>query len=173
MPTPVVIKAMLEKFDNKGEKSGWTYIYIKATIAKKIKNTARSFNVKGSLDAHIFKGKALIPMGGGNFIFPVDAAMRKAIGKVYGAKVDLAIETDESPYLLNADLMQCLIDEPEAFHFFNSLTPSHQRYFSKWIDSAKTLDTKAKRIAMSVTAFLSKQGYPEMLRAQKAKNKMR
>jgi uncharacterized protein YdeI (YjbR/CyaY-like superfamily) len=61
-----------------------------------------------------------------------------------------------------------LSDEPEALKFFNSLTGSHQRYFSKWIESAKGDETKAKRIAQSINAFLKKQGFPEMLREQKA-----
>jgi uncharacterized protein YdeI (YjbR/CyaY-like superfamily) len=68
---------------------------------------------------------------------------------------------------MNVEFMECLTDEPEALQFFNSLTGSHQRYFSKWIESAKTDDTKAKRIAQSINAFLKKQGFPEMMRANK------
>ncbi|MBN8785519.1 MAG: YdeI/OmpD-associated family protein, partial [Terrimonas sp.] len=42
-----------------------------------------------------------------------------------------------------------------------------QNYFSKWIESAKTEATRAKRIAMTVSATAKKWGYPEMIRAAK------
>jgi uncharacterized protein YdeI (YjbR/CyaY-like superfamily) len=63
--------------------------------------------------------------------------------------------------------MQCLHDEPKAWDFFKVLPGSHQRYFSKWIDSAKTEETKANRIAQAVNALAKQLGYPEMLRASK------
>jgi hypothetical protein len=53
--------------------------------------------------------------------------------------------------------------------FFKTLPGSHQRYFSKWIDSAKAVETKAKRIAWAVTALSKKQGYAEMLRSHQKK----
>jgi Bacteriocin-protection, YdeI or OmpD-Associated len=33
---------------------------------------------------------------------------------------------------LNADLVKCLADEPEAFSFFKTLPPGHQKYFGNW-----------------------------------------
>ena len=58
----------------------------------------------------------------------------------------------------------CLEDEPEAKEFFYSLNKSHQDYFIKWIDSAKTESTRTKRLAQSVTAFTRKMNYGEMIR---------
>ena len=51
--------------------------------------------------------------------------------------------------------------------FFKTLPGSHQRYFSKWIEDAKTMQTKTKRIVMALTAFSKKQGFPEMMRENK------
>ena len=65
--------------------------------------------------------------------------------------------------------MECLADEPAASAFFQSLAGSHQRYFSKWIDSAKTEPTRTKRIALAVNALAKKWGYPEMIRASQEK----
>lgn len=156
------------KFDKQGEKTGWTYIVVPADVAEEINpGCKKSFHVNGQLDAYKFSCKSLLPMGKGEFIFPLDAAIRKAIGKRKGAMVTVSIEWDKTGYELNADFMACLKDEPEALKFFESLTGSHRKYFSKWIDSAKAEETKAKRIAQSITAFLKKQGYPEMLREQK------
>jgi uncharacterized protein YdeI (YjbR/CyaY-like superfamily) len=63
--------------------------------------------------------------------------------------------------------MECLADEPEAAAFFNSLPGSHQQYFSRWIESAKTDATKTKRIAMAINAFSKKLGYSQMMQLQK------
>jgi uncharacterized protein YdeI (YjbR/CyaY-like superfamily) len=68
---------------------------------------------------------------------PVNATMRKAIGKRHGAMVKVQLQADDSAFVFNADFMECLEYEPKAKEHFNSLTGSHQRYFSKWIDSAK------------------------------------
>jgi uncharacterized protein YdeI (YjbR/CyaY-like superfamily) len=50
---------------------------------------------------------------------------------------------------------------------FKKLVGAEQRYFSKWIDSAKTEETKAKRIAMMINAMLKGWRYGEMMRANK------
>ena len=157
----------IKKFEKQGEKTGWTYIEIPADIAQKIKrNEKKSYRVKGKLDNYNIAGVAVLPMGGGTFIIPINADMRKRIGKRHGAMVKVQLEEDKKPFQFNKDFMECLADEPVANQFFKSLPGSHQRYFSKWIDSAKTDPTKTKRIAQAVTALSKKQGYAEMLRSQ-------
>lgn len=156
------------KFDKKGEKTGWTYIEISARQAKKIKpDTKTSFRVKGKLDDFPLKQTALIPVGNGNFILPINAALRRGTGKKQGDTLIVMLEADESKFVLSADFMVCLKDEPAALNYFKTLSGSHQRYFSKWIDSAKTAATKTKRIVMAVNALALKQGFSEMLRANK------
>ncbi len=107
-------------------------------------------------------------MGGGNFIIPLNASMRKALGKRKGAMVLVKLEADDSAVKINPAFLQCLADEPAALEYFNSLPGSHRNYFSKWIESAKSDDTKANRIARAVSALSKKWGYPEMIRAGKA-----
>jgi hypothetical protein len=159
----------IHKFDKKGEKTGWTYIEISAQQANKIKpDTKVSFRVKGTLDSFKIKQVALLPMGEGNFIMPLNGSMRKGIGKKLGDKVKVSLEADDSEFAFSEDFMDCLRDDPVAYDFFQTLSGSHQKYFSKWIDSAKTSATKTKRIVMAVTALSKKQGYPEMIRANKA-----
>lgn len=156
------------KFGKQGEKTGWTYIEIPADVANKIKKgEKKSYRVKGKLDDLAIKSVAILPMGGGSFIMPLNAAMRKGIKKKHGAMLKVELQEDRSAFKFNKDLMDCLNDEKEAITFFKTLSGSHQRYFSKWIDSAKTEATKAKRIAQTVNALLKKQGFPEMLRELK------
>jgi hypothetical protein len=157
------------KFGEQGEKTGWTYIELPIDVTQKLKpGNKKSFRVKGKLDEHLIKGVALIPIGDGIFIMPLNEAIRKAIGKRKGAKLSVAIEVDDAPPVLNGEFMDCLADEPKALKTFNSLAKSHQNYFSKWIDSAKTETTKTNRIARAVNALAIGQGYPEMLRAERA-----
>jgi hypothetical protein len=164
----ITFTATIQRFDKKGEKTGWSYIEISAAHAKKLKpGTKTSFRVKGKLDQLPVKQIALIPMGNGNFIIPFNAAMRKGTGKKHGDKVNVTLECDESKFVMNADFMACLNDDPMANSFFKTLSAGHQRYFSKWIDSAKTSSTKTKRIVMAVNALARKMGFPEMLREAK------
>ena len=163
----------LQKFGEQGEKTGWTTISVSAEQASKLHpNTKKSFRVKGMLDEYAFEGAALIPIGEGNFIMAINATMRQAIKKRKGDTVKVVLEFDKNGYQLNADLIDCLNDEPAAIGFFNTLTKGHQNYFSKWIESAKTVETKSKRIAMAITALAKKMGYPEMIREQVADNKL-
>jgi hypothetical protein len=161
--------ALLEKFGKKGEKTGWTYFVIRSEQTKKINPGVKtSFRVKGKLDAFPIKGVAIIPMGEGDFIMPVNAAMRKGIKKQKGEKVLVQLELDKAPLKINADFLACIADDKKAKTFFDKLPKSHQNYYSKWIDSAKTDETKAKRIAQSINGFRMNMNYPEMLRYYKA-----
>jgi hypothetical protein len=161
----------IKKFDQQGEKTGWTYIEIPADVAKKIKpGNKKSFRVKGKLDDLKISGIALIPMGGGVFIMPLNAELRKKIHKRHGAMLKVQLEEDKKPFQFNKEFMECLADEPAAKTFFETLSGSHQRYFSKWIDSAKTEPTKTKRIAMAVNALAKKWGYQQMLRDSQGKS---
>ncbi len=164
----VSFTATIQKFNKQGEKTGWNYIDISKEIACQLKpDNKKAFRVKGYLDDFSIEGVSLLPIGGGNFIMPLNATLRKAIHKSKGAMLQVKLEVDEKPLAISPELLQCLADEPEALRYFNSLAKSHQHYYSKWIDSAKTAETKAKRIAQCVTACANKQGYGEMIRAGK------
>ncbi len=164
----VGFKATLLKFKEQGEKTGWTYIIIPHKIAGKIKpGNKRSFRVKGKIDDHPIKSVALLPMGDGDFIMPVNAVMRKAIRKVKGATVVVEMEEDKTPQKISATLLACLEDEPAAKEYFTKLPGSHQQYYSKWIESAKTDSTKTKRIALALNAFSNKLSYSQMMQMQK------
>lgn len=155
-----------------GEKTGWHYIEVPADIAEKL-NPAdkKSFRVKGNLDGHPIKGVSLIPMGGGKYILALNATIRKGIRKAKGAMLKVQLAVDK-PYELLPELVECLNDEPDAKAFFNNLPRSHQNYFSKWIESAKTEATRARRIAMTVDAASKRWGYSQMIRDSKGKNEL-
>ena len=135
------------KFDSQGEKTGWTYIIIPAKIAKQLNpGIKKSFRVKGKLDEFVIEKVALMPMGEGDFIMAVNAAMRKGIRKQKGATLKIELGVDKSPILPPSELIECMADEPEALKYYNSLPQGHRNYFTKWIDSAKTDTTKANAL---------------------------
>lgn len=167
----IEFKATLLKFDQQGDKTGWTYIEIPADLAAKMKPGKKGFRVKGSLDQHKIAMVAILPMGGGSFILPVNAAMRKGIAKKHGAMVLVKLEEDKKPFQFNKDFIECLADDPAAKKFFDTLTGSVQRYFSKWIDEAKTDQTRAKRIAQALSALSRSTSFSEMVRNLKEEKK--
>ena len=156
------------KYGDMGEKTGWTFVVIPADLAAKLKpGNKKSFRVKGKLDDIPIAGIALLPIGAGEFILTLNAALRKKIGKRHGAGLSVQLTIDNSPLKLDDDLMLCLNDDKTALEFFNKLSNSHQRYFSNWINSAKTDSTKAKRIAQCLIALSKGQHYGQMLQSLK------
>ncbi len=168
----ISFKTTLKKFAEQGEKTGWTFIDVPAEIAQQIKpDTKKSYRVKGKLDAVEVSGLALVPMGGGDFIIALNATLRKALKKQKGDSLIAQLEEDKKGYVLNEEFIACLEDEPKAFVFFKTLPQSHQTYFSKWIDSAKTMETKSTRIALSINALVRGMHYGEMIRERTQANK--
>jgi len=154
------------QFGEMGEKTGWTYIRVPAALAGKLlPGNKKSFRVKGKLDNHPIQKMALIPMGEGDFIMALNAAVRKAIRKQKGASVQVELEVDTA-IKPPKDLLDCLSYEPEALAYFNSLPKSHQNYFGTWIRQAKTEGTRTKRLACVVTAMTRRLNFAEMLRAR-------
>ena len=161
-------QTILKKFGEKGEKTGWTYIEISGPVAHEIKpNTKLGFRVKGLIDNFPVKLLALLPMGEGDFIISINAQIRKGIRKEEGALVTLNLEEDTDELPQSEELMMCLEDEPKALEMFLKLPKSHQTYYSKRIDSAKTTETKTKRITMTIQGMLMGMTYPEMLKYYK------
>ena len=162
----IQFNAVVKQFDEKGEKTGWTYIELSSALSNKLKpGVKKAYRVKGMVDDHAFSGISLYPMGDGNFIMALNASMRKKIKKTVGATVKVKMQVDETVFKPPAELMECLEDEPKALDHFKSLSGSHQRYFANWINSAKSDVTKARRIALTVNAMAKGWNYAEMIRA--------
>ncbi len=162
----VTFSTIILKLGQQGEKTGWTYIDIPADLAAQLKpDNKKSFRVRGTLDNFKITGIAVMPMGGGSFILPLKADIRKGIRKSEGAMLQVSLEEDIYFKLeVPDDVNDCLTDDPEAFSYFNSLPESHRRYFINWINSAKTEPTRAKRIAQTCHAMANHLDYGQMIR---------
>ena len=167
----VQFTTIIRKFNEQGEKTGWTHIIIPADIARQLMpGNKKSFRVKGKLDDFSISGIALMPMGGGEFVMPLNATIRKGIHKKEDAMLTAKLEVDKKEIKPPAEFVECLKDEPVAEEHYFSLAKSHQLYFTRWINSAKTEPTKTKRIAQAVNALSKKFDFGMMLRSIKQEN---
>jgi len=156
----------IQQFQEMGEKTGWSYIRIPAALARQLKpDNRKSFRVKGRLDDLPISGMALLPMGEGDFIMALKAEIRKKLRKQKGDGLAIQLEVDTKKIEPPKDLLECLADEPKAIEYFKTLPKSHQNYFGNWIKSARTEETRARRIVRVVDAMLKKFSYAEMIRA--------
>lgn len=164
------IQAEIERFEQMGEKTGWSYVFIPAAVANQIKEGCKvTFRVKGKIDEVEICGMATVPMGDGDFILALRAEIRKKLKKEAGAKVNLWLEEDrEFKIEVPEDLEMCLADGDGLLDRFLKQAKSHQNYFIKWINEAKTETTRTKRLMMTVIAMEKQQDYGEMIRENKA-----
>jgi len=167
----IYIKAEIEKFEQMGEKTGWSYVFIPATIANQIKpDYKRAFRVMGKIDEININGIATTPMGEGDFIIALKAELRKKLKKEAGAKIELWLEEDKNFKIeMPEDLEICLANEHGLLEHFLQQPKSHQNYFIKWINEAKTETTRTKRLVMTVTAMHKQQDFGAMIRASQGK----
>lgn len=91
------------------------------------------------------------PMAG-KFYVPLSAENRGAAGVEAGDDVDVEIDPDTEPRVMDApdDLAQALALDPPAEQFFDTLSYSHRRAYVDWITSAKKPQTRERRIGQAV-----------------------
>jgi hypothetical protein len=167
----VKFTARMQRYGKNGEKSAWTYIVVTKAQANKLKpDTKKSFRVKGSFDDYKFEKVALLPAGDGDFIIPIKTPIRKMLGKEEGSTIKVVLQLDDRQPTMSADLMRSLKDEPAALAQFKSIPKSHQNYFSNWVESAKTIETKTRRIVMTIEALARKYDFGRMIRESQGKN---
>lgn len=161
-------KTIIQKFANKGEKTGWTYVDIPPDVLLKLKlKSKKEFRIKGVLDDVKFDRLACYPIGKGNFIIAINGELRKKLGKKEGAMVAIKFDLDDSGAIKSPELIDCLSEDKVAKKQFDSLLLSHQNYFHRYIYSAKAQATKAGRIVNVINAMYKKQDFGEMIRSLK------
>jgi hypothetical protein len=94
---------------------------------------------------------------------PLNAAMRKGIGKKAGAMLQLKLQVDTKPYELNKEFMECLADEPKALDFFNPFPARYRITIAKWIESAQNRSYPNQTNCTCGYALSRKMHYGEML----------
>lgn len=136
-------KYLLQKYPGKG---GWTYAAIPEIVQNK-KNPFGWVKVRGFIENYELKQHKLMPMGNGQLMLSVKAAIRKKIHKEAGDYVHIILFPDESKLQIPAEIIACFEDEPKkTYAIFCSYTEGEQKAYLDWIYAAKTEETKANRI---------------------------
>ena len=88
-------------------------------------------------------------------MLPVSAEVREAAGVAARDKVDVDVELDTAPreVTVPADLSRALTRDAAARRFFEGLNFSSKQRIVIAIESAKTPETRARRIAKSVSSL--------------------
>jgi len=157
MEEPLVDREyLLHKFPGKG---GWTYTIIPEVLPDKHAPFGW-VKVKGSIDGYEIKNYNLQPTekGDNRLFLAVKAEIRKAIKKGAGDYVHIILYRDNAPLEIPEELIVCLKGEPNAYEKFQQLKGSEQRVFIDWIYSAKTDETKVRRIAATIDKVLNIRG---------------
>lgn len=154
-PKPLVDKEfLLQKFPGKG---GWTYAAIPEILQNK-NNPFGWVQVKGRIDNFELKRYKLMPMGNGQLFLPVNAAIRRKIGKAEGDLVHITLFADHSFKALPAELFACFNNEPPALlSTFKSFKQGEQQAYLDWIYNAKTEQAKADRIILMMKKLEQKK----------------
>lgn len=86
---------------------------------------------------------------GGEFKFPVSAAVREAAGVAAGDQVIVQIELDSAPreVVVPAELADALDRDPRARQAFDRLSYSGRKRHVLAVEGAKTDETRQRRIA--------------------------
>ncbi len=159
---------ILDRFANKGEKTGWTIAHMPDAVYKKFKRPdKKEFRVKGFIDDVAVDKLVVYPIGGGRFIIALNAALRKKLGKEAGDKVAFKLELDAAGGLRSPEMIEALKEDGVAWMAFQALNVSHQNYFHRYVATAKRADTKAGRIVETILALHKGLNFGEMIRAQK------
>lgn len=93
----------------------------------------------------------------GVFMLPLAAEHREAAGVAAGDQVDVDIELDTEPRLVEAppDLADALAADADAKAFWDTLSYSHQRRHVLAVEGAKTPETRARRVAKAMEMLRS------------------
>ena len=108
--------------------------------------------VKAFIDGELYRG-SLVRMGSTNHILGVLKEIRLKIGKSYGDEVEISIEEDTEPRVVEIpqDLKEELDQDPEAQAIFTKLSYTHRKEYVRWIEEAKREGTRLKRINKTIT----------------------
>lgn len=133
----------------------WT-LNLPAVVSEKLDGTTK---VEGTINDHPFRA-ALEPSARGGHWLRVNKAMRVGAGADAGDTVKLAILGPEPEPTVPADLRAPLAASRQATTLWKDLTSSGRRDWIRWIESAKTPQTRARRVTRTVEQLFSGKRRP-------------
>lgn len=133
----------MERFPGKG---GWTYASLPGIVPDR-NNPFGWVKVRGFIDRYELSHYKLMPMGYGSLFLPVRKEIRKSIGKEAGDYAEILLYREHSSYAVPEEIRSCiLLESPGLLQVLDNFTEGEQKAYVDWIQTAKTEETRAKRI---------------------------
>ena len=109
------------------------------------------------VDVNGYEYRSTVAVRGGRSLISVSAAVRAATGLKGGDPIRVRLRVADAPraVVVPPDLAAALNENPEARRFFDTLSNSLQRYHVDTVTTAKSEDTRRRRIAKAVELFLA------------------
>jgi hypothetical protein len=130
-------------------KGGWSYVVL-PNIPAVYKQRFGWIQVKGSIDTVEINQYKLMPLANGNMFLPIKSEIRKKIKKEEGDWVHITLQLDSSHLVVPNEFLMCLMDAPKAYQVFQSFSENSQKHYVDWIYAAKSVETRANRIAKTI-----------------------
>jgi hypothetical protein len=126
-----------------------TGIEVPSTVVEKL-NAGKRVKVLATIRTYTYRS-SVAPMGG-RFMLPVSAEVREAAGVAAGDVVDVNLEVDTAPRVVEvpSDLAAALKRDKKAKAFFDGLSFSLQRWYTQPIESAKKPETRERRVDKAI-----------------------
>jgi hypothetical protein len=145
-PPIIRFKARLVRHSKAANNGSSTLLNVPKVVGKQLDGMTK---VEGTINGHPFRAALELDTSGGRAL-RVNKAMRNGAGAEAGDVVKLAILGPEPAPRVPADLRVALAAAHEAKSLWQDLTSDARRVWIRWIESAKTLPTRARRVTRTV-----------------------
>ena len=107
--------------------------------------------VKTLIEGVPYRG-TLTKMGTDCHILGIRKEIREQTGKTFGDVVEIFVEEDTEPRMVEIplELAEAFEIEKDAAKYFTSLSYSHQKEYVGYITEAKKQETRARRVAQTI-----------------------
>lgn len=112
---------------------------------------AKRIKIKAKFDGVEYRG-SIVKMGLPCYMIGITKEIRSKIGKTYGDIISVELERDEEERIIELpiEFKEKLVQNSDAYKFYESLSYSQKRKYFQWITSAKKEETKIKRIEEAI-----------------------
>ena len=133
----------------------WTYLDIPPEITQEL-GAKGQVKVIGLVNGYPFRTSAR-PHGDGSHYIVVNRSIRDAIQATQGDVVHVVMEKDTAPRTVEVpnDFADALEANQQQGKAFEALSYSHKKEYVDWIESAKKVETRDKRIAQSLEMLIA------------------
>lgn len=141
----LTFKAQLARSAKAAKTGSSTVLNVPEAVGKKLRGMA---TIEGTINDHPFR--APLEDNGSGSILRVNGAMLKGSGAGVGDTVSLAILGPEPKLKVPSDLRAAFTAARAAQAMWKDLTELAQRDWVRWIEGAKTPETRARRVTRTI-----------------------